>query len=235
MNTEHSKHPFETVEASADVMKLAKMILSDCGQSTVISDSLQRRVAGRIQQHMDSALVGQQQAVAVPDSTYERKRFAKWFCMQDALKEDDASMDGYWAGWLARSGQPPAVPDGYALVPIKPTDLMLDAAVNAGDEPGSDYYTIYAAMLAAAPQAAQPAQLPPYNVFSNDDGDSWETHPASDNFVHGLQLGEEFELLAGWQAERVTFRVTKVPDDESDDYEVEEVTAPAAAQKGGAA
>lgn len=56
------------------------------------------------------------------------------------------------------AAQPPAVagavPDGYALVPIKPTDSMLDAAVSAGDEPGSDYYTIYAAMLAAAPQAA---------------------------------------------------------------------------------
>lgn len=46
------------------------------------------------------------------------------------------------------------VPDGYALVPIKPTDSMLDAAVSAGDEPGSDYYTIYAAMLAASPQGA---------------------------------------------------------------------------------
>lgn len=84
----------------------------------------------------------------------------------------------------------------------------------------------------AAQQQAVAAPLPPFDVFSNDDGDSWETHPASDNFVHGLQLGEEFELLAGWQPERVTFRVTKVPDDESDYYEVEEVTAPAA-QKGG--
>lgn len=54
MTTEHHKHPCETVDASADVMKLAKMILSDCGCSTSISDSLQRRVAGRIQLHMDS-------------------------------------------------------------------------------------------------------------------------------------------------------------------------------------
>uniref|UniRef100_UPI0011C8C12B hypothetical protein n=1 Tax=Vogesella mureinivorans TaxID=657276 RepID=UPI0011C8C12B len=64
MNTEHTKHPCETVDASADVMKLAEMILSDCGCSTAISDRLQRRVAGRIQQHMDSALGGQQ---AEPD------------------------------------------------------------------------------------------------------------------------------------------------------------------------
>jgi len=54
MNTEHTKHPCETVEAGHEVMKLAGMILSDCGCSTAISDSLQRRVAGRIQLHMDS-------------------------------------------------------------------------------------------------------------------------------------------------------------------------------------
>ena len=89
--------------------------------------------------------------------------------------------------------------------------------------------------LAAAPQAAVAAPLPPYDTFSNDDGDSWQDCPDDAKFVNGRQLGEEFELLAGWQAERVTFRVTKVPDDESDDYEVEEVTAPAAAQKGGEA
>lgn len=62
MNTEHTKHPCETVDASADVMKLAEMILSDCGCSTAISDSLQRRVAGRIQLYVDSALGSQQQA-----------------------------------------------------------------------------------------------------------------------------------------------------------------------------
>jgi len=86
-----------------------------------------------------------------------------------------------------------------------------------------------------APQAAVAAPLPPYNVFSDDDGDSWREHPADADFVEGLQLGDEFELLAGWRSVRVTFRVTKVPDDENDDYEVEEVTAPAAAQKGGTA
>lgn len=137
------------------------------------------------------------------------------------------------------AAQPPAVavPDGWR-------DAMERAAEDLEDNNCLESAHQLRAMLAAAPQAtaedssvvrkavAVQAALPPYDVFSNDDGDSWETHPASDNFVHGLQLGEEFELLAGWQAERVTFRVTKVPDDESDDYEVEEVTAPAAAQKG---
>lgn len=55
MNTEHTQHPCETVDASADVMKLAEMILSDCGCSTAISDRLQRRVAGRIQLYVDNA------------------------------------------------------------------------------------------------------------------------------------------------------------------------------------
>lgn len=91
------------------------------------------------------------------------------------------------------------------------------------------------AMLAAAPQAAVAATLPPYDSFSDDFGESWRDDPADSDFVDGMKLGEEFELLGGWKAKHLTFRVTKVPDDESDDYEVEEVTAPAAAQKGGEA
>jgi hypothetical protein len=47
-----------------------------------------------------------------------------------------------------------AVPEGYALVPIKPTPKMVDATWN--DEPGNESHNarnkrIYAAMLAAAP------------------------------------------------------------------------------------
>ena len=82
-----------------------------------------------------------------------------------------------------------------------------------------------------AAQAQQPAVYPKYDVFSQDDGDSWEEHTASDCFVHGRKLGDTFELLAGWTADRVTFRVTKVPDDESDDYEVEQVTPQPTAQQ----
>lgn len=100
---------------------------------------------------------------------------------------------------------------------------------------GTEFIEQRRARLAAAPQAAVAAQLPPYDTFSDNDGDSWREHPADADFVDGLQLGDEFELLAGWRSVRVTFRVTKVPDNESDDYEVEEVEAPAAAQKGGAA
>lgn len=48
------QHPHEAVPASPESMSLAQMILSDCGCSTAISDRLQRRVAGRIQLHIDS-------------------------------------------------------------------------------------------------------------------------------------------------------------------------------------
>jgi len=73
---------------------------------------------------------------------------------------------------------------------------------------------------------AEAASTPPYDSWSNNDGDSWYEHPADSEFVHGLALGEEFELLAGWTGNRVKYRVTKVPDDTDDtddDYEVEEV------------
>lgn len=139
-------------------------------------------------------------------------------------------------GQLLYAARPPAVavPDGYALVPAVATDHMTWVGQSMRYDREISIGAIYAAMLAAAPQGAVAATLPPYNVFSDDDGDSWREHPADADFVEGLQLGDEFELLAGWRPVRVTFRVTKVPDDENDDYEVEEVTAPAAAQEGGA-
>ncbi|TAB12989.1 hypothetical protein DBZ50_25930 [Salmonella enterica subsp. enterica serovar Typhimurium] len=53
----------------------------------------------------------------------------------------------------------PVVPDGYALVPVEPTDEMIAAAMNCEDVMfNSDesfcvqFGNIYEAMLAAAPQ-----------------------------------------------------------------------------------
>lgn len=127
--------------------------------------------------------------------------------------------------------QPPAV---AVAVPEVWRDAMERAAEDLEDNNCLESAHQLRAMLAAAPQGAQPAQLPPYDSFSDDGGESWRDHPADCDFVDGMQLGEEFELLGGWKAKHLTFRVTKVPDDENDDYEVEEVTALAAAQKGGA-
>lgn len=97
-----------------------------------------------------------QQTVSVTD---ERAAFEAWLQegidATDTVRPSDDKVEAYFATWLARaqhpaSDQPVAVPDGYVLVPVEPTHMMLDAAVIAGDEPGSDYYTIYSAMLSAA-------------------------------------------------------------------------------------
>ncbi|MCT7041759.1 hypothetical protein M1717_26350, partial [Salmonella enterica subsp. enterica serovar Pomona] len=56
-------------------------------------------------------------------------------------------------------GNSPVIPDGYALVPVEPTDEMIAAAMNCEDVLfNSDesfcvqFGNIYEAMLAAAPQ-----------------------------------------------------------------------------------
>lgn len=66
----------------------------------------------------------------------------------------------------------------------------------------------------------------PFECWSDNDGDSWGEHPADGEFVDELKVGDEYELLAGWNSVRATYRVTKAPDDESDDYEVECVSHP---------
>ena len=49
-----------------------------------------------------------------------------------------------------------AVPEGWALVPVKPTKFMMDAAIPPGrqDQTGRREFAIWQAMLAAAPQPA---------------------------------------------------------------------------------
>lgn len=86
--------------------------------------------------------------------------------------------------------------------------------------------------LRAALAAVKLAASREYDCYSNDDGDRWLDTPDDIEFVDGLQIGDQFELLAGWRADRVTFRVTKVPDSDSDDYAVELVKP--ARQEGGA-
>ncbi|EEH1591907.1 eaa protein [Salmonella enterica subsp. enterica serovar Gaminara] len=59
-------------------------------------------------------------------------------------------------------GNSPVIPDGYALVPVEPTDEMIAAAMNCEDvlfNSDESFYVqfgnIYEAMLAAAPQPEQ--------------------------------------------------------------------------------
>lgn len=61
-----------------------------------------------------------------------------------------------WARQLRAISARDAVPEGWALVPVKPTKFMMDAAIPPGrqDQTGRREFAIWQAMLAAAPQPA---------------------------------------------------------------------------------
>lgn len=69
-----------------------------------------------------------------------------------------------------------------------------------------------------------------FNCFAVDNGcDQWFDCPDDAEILSELDVehvGQEFELLAGWRSERATFRVTKEPDAQSDDFEVECISHP---------
>ena len=68
----------------------------------------------------------------------------------------------------------------------------------------------------------QPAQEPVgFDAYSCDEGDYWHDCPDDIDIVDGRKLGEEFELLCAYQSHVMKFKITKVPDDVDDDYEVE--------------
>lgn len=84
--------------------------------------------------------------------------------------------------------------------------------------------------IAAAPQAVQPvAPQLKANCYSDDNGDYWRDCPDDCDFVEGLKVGDTYELQASIRAWSETFRVTKAPDETSDDYEVELVSSDAPA------
>lgn len=70
-------------------------------------------------------------------------------------------VEAAWRAWQARASVQPAgvaVPEGYALVPVEPTELMLNLGNEAAKNGGCDLYGLkrellngLAAMLAAAP------------------------------------------------------------------------------------
>ncbi|MHB1407984.1 MAG: hypothetical protein ACYCXC_00070 [Acidovorax defluvii] len=76
-----------------------------------------------------------------------------------------------------------AMPEGYALVPVEPTQAMLDAAGMCVVPEGKEWLDAsnretWAAMLAAAPEAPQPAKQP---LIDDEICDSWE-------FITGHQI-----------------------------------------------
>lgn len=96
--------------------------------------------------------------------------------------------------------------------------------------------------LAALKAAQQAVRVIKANCYSDDNGDYWRDFPDDCDFVDGLKVGDTYELQASIRSWSETFRVTKAPDETSDDYEVELVStdAPLAAlaaqaKQGGAA
>lgn len=81
--------------------------------------------------------------------------------------EQDAMSADQWDAWKAalKAGSTASVPDGWKLVPVEPTEAMLEAAGNTEEiynEWGEDLYVknteeVYQAMLAAAPDAPKDA------------------------------------------------------------------------------
>ena len=55
-----------------------------------------------------------------------------------------------YTGLLAHLRNHPAAPEGYVLVPVEPTQEMLNAGYEAGKDSAWSYKNCYAAMIAAA-------------------------------------------------------------------------------------
>ncbi|ENT3044592.1 DUF551 domain-containing protein [Salmonella enterica] len=110
---------------------------------------------------------------------------------------------------ILQAGNSPVIPDGYALVPVEPTDEMIAAAMNCEDVLfNSDesfcvqFGNIYEAMLAAAPKPQNAPQNIPENIHAEKSTltpDGWiscsERMPAQDDWV--LIYSNHGEYLAG--------------------------------------
>ena len=105
---------------------------------------------------------------------------------------------------------------------VQPHRALMIWDNDATSEPAYFARTVRALLATATGLPAQ--AVPVANCYSNDEGDTWSDRPDDCDFVDGRTLGEEFELKASIRAWPEVFRVTKVPDETSDDYEVEPVS-----------
>jgi hypothetical protein len=105
---------------------------------------------------------------------------------------------------------------------IAELESQLEAIGAGGVEPLRKQAVAQQALQAAVPQIKA-------NCYSNDDGDYWRDCPDDCDFVEGLKVGDTYELQASIRSWSETFRVTKAPDETSDDYEVELVSSDAPA------
>lgn len=86
----------------------------------------------------------------------ERERFEAWakgYLLNTAKREDGTyewiSTYDTWSAWQSALSAP-AVPPGYVLVPVEPTDAMIDATYH-----GQPLADIWHDMIAAAPSAKE--------------------------------------------------------------------------------
>jgi hypothetical protein len=115
-----------------------------------------------------SAKTDAQMGLCVTDEKQgsERERFEAWFRKRNKVPDwFPLSIEGTPAAdmleaWQARAAQAQATPEGYKLVPIEPTEAMVQATRGRNmSDPTWDGYarkrhaTIYRQMLAAAPSA----------------------------------------------------------------------------------
>lgn len=149
--------------------------------------------------------------VSVDVSTCDADAGHRYFGTVTEVSELDTAKNGYIL--LVQDAKPnfdvngnsPVTPDGYALVPVEPTDEMIAAAMNCEDVLfNSDesfcvqFGNIYEAMLAAAPKPQNaPQNIPAGKSTLTPDG--WiscsERMPAQDDWV--LIYSKYGEYLAG--------------------------------------
>lgn len=130
----------------------------------------------------------------------------------------------------------------HKLVPCEPTPdtlhRMADAMAKAFKDANLDPTELkgwigtfrlaqaaYSAMLESAPEVSGDAVEPRY--YSNDEGDSWYDFPDDVDFLSDfdpLEIGTEYELDVAYRNAKRRYKVTKIPDENSDDYEVELVS-----------
>jgi len=91
----------------------------------------------------------------------------------------------------------------------------------------------YEAYMAKHPEPVnQEPVARPFECWSTNDGDSWFEHPADaqiieDTLGSDAKVGDEFEVLAGWDSVRVTYRITaKSGNEDLADFEVECISHP---------
>lgn len=120
------------------------------------------------------------------------------------------------SNWQASSTSHPMYPTYYVKHP--------DGSFSQADMSGLVVMTRSEMSSIIAP--AQPSMpVSDADMFSPNDGDNWYECIDDAAIVGHMEVGQEFTVLASREAWEERYVVTKVPDDESDEYEVKLIAA----------